>query len=240
MDHPTSLQSVSFQSLSQPIKEWLTSDRVFEFTGGLNQRLDLDGDGIVLIPRLVTRLVTGGLHPKNFVAELKRQIYLKFPEAQALAKEISDFVLAPVAEKLRKETGMDINDILPGEENIIPDEKLLNIPLIAPEVSRVRQTQESEAPPQEAEKLPEPPTSDHNRPPEPPAPPVGETGSDQPMIIHEEKPATEAVQSDETRQTFRIQGDVGRGGGKTGVTAKIEGPQARVVHYSDLRTPLNE
>ena len=65
------LQKLPFETLPEPIRDWLTSDRATGIIISINQRENLVDEDIKIIPRLITQLVTGEVHPRNFTAELK-------------------------------------------------------------------------------------------------------------------------------------------------------------------------
>ena len=103
----------AFADLPGPVKTWLVSEQATGIIIALNKRLELDGDEIQIIPRLITWAVIGRLAPTQFIAQLQKELVIDFSDAKSIAQEILLRILKPVAVSLRNE-GVDAALIAEG------------------------------------------------------------------------------------------------------------------------------
>jgi hypothetical protein len=106
----TSLRK-SFESLPQPIKDWLTSEQTTLRIIEINKRVDVTGNTLSVIPKLILRLVIKDLNPRNFIDEIRRGLDVTDETAKTITQEIEQAILRPIAINLRREVGIDINEI---------------------------------------------------------------------------------------------------------------------------------
>ena len=102
-----------FSDLPKQIKDQLVSEATTRAIASINDRLTVFGNALRLLPRAITRLVTGALPPHQFIATLQEEIALDYPAAQSAAREVLDKILKPVLLPL-KEIGIDAALIIDG------------------------------------------------------------------------------------------------------------------------------
>ncbi|PIT92714.1 MAG: hypothetical protein COU08_00940 [Candidatus Harrisonbacteria bacterium CG10_big_fil_rev_8_21_14_0_10_42_17] len=253
MSQPTSAERIrsAFLELSEPVRDWLTSDRASALVIAMNKKLDLFGSDISVIPRLITRLVVGDIHPKNFPAMLAGELGIDFPQAQELAKEIDEEILRPIANQLRDEAEVEVRDIYLGEAEVLPDERRSS--LIAPELSERTYRDNAtirvqDVVPQASSQPPPLPDESFSLPgaiaPEPSPESPKEESQDKPFMIHEEKPLFTAPENGGPSFSFERDRKTTSSETIPSPTARIHsskpGTARRVIHYSNLRTLLDK
>ncbi len=205
---------VIFKTLQPEIKEWIASDDTSAIIKAIAARFILSDEQERVLPLLVLRLVTQDLPPESFKAELAKETGVDTELAKNITDAIAKEVIEPIASALRYS---GVNTALLG----------FNAPATAPHPA-------SEAMPRPAP-APQPPiptdpiqTATENAPESILVPtPL------QPFILHEE-PRAVAAQSGARSFSYSPQTDTGVES-TTSPRVVIE----RVVHYSQLRTPLN-
>lgn len=115
-----------FEKLPIEIRIWLTSEEATYVTMDINRRLGLEDTFTAVIPRAVTRLVTGDLQAKQFITELSNGLDIKWEAAQGVAQEIERRVLRPVEVALRNKANIDIKMIYQAQPPTSPS----NTPLV--------------------------------------------------------------------------------------------------------------
>ncbi len=192
------------------IRSWVGSEKITLFIRGLNERLGLKDERARVIPRLLLRLEVKDIHPAEFADTLSRELQIGSGAAKSIAEELKENVLRPIEPALA-EWGADID--------------LIDTTGAGPLTTIVRPTPETKpaAPPRTSLPLRELPSV-----------------SNEPLILHKEereelKKPTEAERKSFTLSPF--------GGGffdkkLSPQKAPEVKPVARVVHYSEHRTPL--
>ena len=71
-----------FSSLSPSIKNQLVSEASTAILADIHDRINVFGADLALLPRAITRLVTGETPPKQFIATIQEEIGLDFATAQ--------------------------------------------------------------------------------------------------------------------------------------------------------------
>lgn len=247
MDTPHTKPSLrnAFELLPESTRDWLTSVEATNRIIAINKRLELEADMAAVIPRLLTHLVTKDLNPKNLAAELRGALGIEFPEAKSLAQELRKAILDPVSDALRKENIL-VADVDAGKETPAEDIAQLT-PVIAREAKRVVSSSPARTPP--VHQFPGESISVLKQPePETTATPeavIPET----PFMLHIEKPDLGTLPQGITPLTSHIDYKEQKSAANESkpVRVKIELPQgeprekpkSRVVHYSNLRTPLD-
>ncbi len=205
---------VIFKTLQPEIKEWIASDDTSAIIKAIAARFILSDEQERVLPLLVLRLVTQDLPPESFKAELAKEMNADADLAKNITEAIAKEIIEPIAPALRYG---GVNTALLG----------FNAPATAPHPA-------SEAMPRPIP-APQPPipanpvqAATENAPEPTPAPAAA-----QPFILHEE-PRAAVAQSGARSFSYSPQTD-------TGVESAAS-PRVvieRVVHYSQLRTPLN-
>jgi hypothetical protein len=123
-----------FQSLPEAIKTWLASDHCAIYVSEINKKLGLKGNRRRIIPTLVLRLVTQDLEPQDFIKELAGELNVSYPIAKSLTEEIEAKILHPIELGLRRDVGVDIKLIYFEEtaEKSIPTAPITPKPSPAP------------------------------------------------------------------------------------------------------------
>ncbi len=233
-----------FSALPEPIRDWLTSERATLLIIEINKRLNVPEYALSSIPALVTRLVVGDIHPTDIINELSLDIDVSPSAAQTLYHEIEEKILKPIEADLRA-VGVDIHLIKLGA-TIEPKTDVRPLPATIPPPQN-QPSFVSQAP---AVKPLQPPATPEAGQAAPPSMASEEENEETaaPFILHEEKsglsPATPRAQPS---VSFDILRSPRPAPPPKPITAKIESPfnpptkeePRRVVHYSNLRTPLD-
>ncbi len=169
-----------FIDLPDLVKTWLLSQEVTGHIIAIEQRLEMGGDEIKIVPAAITQLVIGRLDPRQFIARLQRELGLNFEEARATAQEIYAKILKPVAVSLRNE-GVDAALITEGT------------PLTDAKDAKQMRMMRNEIAATDAKNARPAPMTRNETPPR--------TNEDAPFILHREHPTTDARGADITRMT---------------------------------------
>jgi hypothetical protein len=230
-----------FELLPEAIRDWLTSERATYITVDINKRFNVPRYALPSIAELITRLAVGDIHPTEIIQELAFDMELSSSAAETLYHEVEEKLLKPIADDLKKiDIDIHLAKIAPATtqapsaplETLMPAQNPIRINVnkpIPPNPALFRENQNvtSEKP------------STTEEPHEDAAP----------FILHEERsaftPATPKIQSSVNFDILRAP----RVAAQKPITAKVETPsntfipkaqqEERVVHYSNLRTPLD-
>ncbi len=206
---------VIFKTLQPEIKEWIASDDTSALTKAIAARFILSDDQERKLPILILRLVTQDLPPESFKAELAKETGADAELAKNITEAIAKEIIEPIGAALRYG---GVNTALLG----------FNAPATAPHPANeaVPRPAPTPAPAPHMDAPTNPIQTATEKTPEPPP------ATAQPFILHEEPRAT-ATQSGS--RSFSYSSQEGGGAGTVAPRVVIE----RVVHYSNLRTPLN-
>jgi hypothetical protein len=101
-----------FDDLPQGVRDWLGSNDVGVVIVELNKRNKVDGGGLVVIPRLITRLLVGMLDAQDLNQALTYYLPDLGPQQIAdIALTVKTRILKPVASSLKGLYGIDIERI---------------------------------------------------------------------------------------------------------------------------------
>ena len=203
---------VIFKTLQPEIKEWIASDDTSAIIKAIAARFILSDEQERVLPLLVLRLVTQDLPPESFKAELAKEMNVDADLAKSITEAIAKEVIEPIAAALRYG---GVNTALLGFNAPAPTSPL------RPAGFEGQAPTHSEPAPQ-AQTTTEAPTETVTTP-----------APAQPFILHEE-PRAAAAQSGARSFSYSPQTDTSVES-TTSPRVVIE----RVVHYSQLRTPLN-
>lgn len=124
-----------FLELPSRIKEWLTSERATFIVIEINKRLELVGEDLKIIPRLIARLVIKDLAPENFISELSKQLRIEGNAAETITQDIFQRILRPI-DMFLKEINV-FPELIFGKGQKIPPQPLRIVPPIPPSVSPI-------------------------------------------------------------------------------------------------------
>lgn len=124
----------SLDSVPEPIKIWLGSERVVYFIMDINHKLRITGERMSIIPGLILRLEVRDLPPQEFSDALAKELEIPSGEAQKVNNEIKVRILKPIKKELF-DWGVDIElmEPLPGIEIIEKEEEKVAVPAPAEE-----------------------------------------------------------------------------------------------------------
>ena len=230
-----------WDTLPDNLKEAIFSEVNADIVWRVGEANHLNEGKIREIATVAGDVVMGFLHPDpdDVSREIQARINIPRPLALDIAKELARKIFLPLKNDLDR-----IYSPVGSETLTRPLESVIPVEITETKPESPREPQRAEAPPDLplAESVPET---------EPTAPPVNEVkkeppavGEDQPFILHEEKPLfTPVVPPEKPYVSFEPPRSPKAPAPKK-VTVKIETPQekseeARVVHYSNLRTPLD-
>lgn len=213
---------VIFKTLQPEIKEWIASDDTAAIIKAIAARFILSDEQERALPILILRLVTQDLPPESFKAEVTKETGVEAELAKQITEALAKEVIEPIAAALRY-GGVDTN-LLGFNAPATSPSGLRETSAAAPRPVEQKTTQPTSTPITEKPQMTTEVTPTQT--PEP-APTIA-----QPFILHEE-PRPTADGTPKTAQSFNYQ--VQPEAGKIPPRIVIE----RVVHYSNLRTPLN-
>lgn len=248
--------ALAFQSLPDSIRQWLASDSTTLAVSEINNRLGLKGDKRRIIPSLILRLVVQDLDPMDFINDLSHELDISFENSKTLTQDIEAKILKNAETMLRNETGVDFSLVYFGKPGPKKSYEIPTVP-VAPSPQPEPSSQPPEpAPINIAKQAPAAPLSEQEpapltkipeaKIPAPAEPPRGEPA--EPFMIHEEnifKPAISQSSREqptikiETEEFFKQKPAPSKPVTVTLETSEPPQSEARIVHYSDLRTPLN-
>lgn len=202
---------VIFKTLQPEIKEWIASDDTSAIVKAIAARFILSDDQERKLPVLILRLVTQDLPPESFKAELAKETGVDEGLAKNITEAIAKEVIEPIGAALRYG---GVNTNLLG----------FNAPASPASLTRLRATSAPDPiPAPQAESAAASPAEAAQAP-----------ASAQPFILHEEPRITTDATPNGGRPFNYSPEEAGRAG-QIPPRVVIE----RVVHYSQLRTPLN-
>ncbi len=202
---------VIFKTLQPEIKEWIASDDTSAIIKAIAARFVLSDEQERKLPILVLRLVTQDVPPESFKAELAKEMGVDTELAKNITEAVAKEVIEPIGAALRYG---GVNTALLG----------FNAPPSAPQAAE-------QATPRPA---PAPQIKENAVTSQPVETKPLETSPSSPFILHEEPRATAGATANGGR-SFNYSPESAEGDGKIPPRVVIE----RVVHYSQLRTPLN-
>lgn len=200
---------VIFKTLQPEIKEWIASDDTAAIIQAIAARFVLSDEQEQKLPILILRLVTQDLPPESFKAELAKDVGVDEGLAKNITEALVKEVITPIGAALRY-GGVDTNLVgFNSPAPRSPNEALAKLGSPQSEVV---------PPPSTPVKIIEPSVASPSKP----------------FILHEEPQKTAVTPNASQSFTYAPQlGEVADG--KIPPRVVIE----RVVHYSELRTPLN-
>lgn len=212
--------AAAFEALPKKIRDWLGSDEVTDLIADIS-----DSKGSV-IAKAVLRLTVGDLNPRDFINELSSQLSVDYEKAKEISQQILDNVLKPIEISL-KEAGVDVGLMIEYPRKIAAS---------------------ATAPPRNDDRSSVIASPDRNRgeaisPPDNlpiPKSPVKPVSPDKPFILYQEE---DVSQSPSEKPSFKYRPPLeDRVSFKLAPKAEIgiPGQIARVVHYSEFITPLNQ
>lgn len=232
-----------FDTLPDNLKEALFASENFDAVEEVAKSLGINQKKTEDLETFMGDVLMGFIYPDkvNISQEIAERLAFDQGIAEKIAASLYEKIFAPLEEDLKHVYAP------PGERGGIGTAPAFTYPketsvingiskAAAPEITRIPVNRPMETTPSdktiEAEKTLETESV--------PTPPVAE-GGEKPFILHEEKPAVESVNTENARSSFRIETPVTPSpkGNEQAVKVKVEGPQSRVVHYNNLRTPLN-
>lgn len=101
-------------NVPQEIRYWLGSESVTYFLRDLNNKLNITGDRVSMIPRLIYRLETLDLAPQKFIDYLTEELKITPSAAREIAREVEQKILEPIKRPLY-DWGMDVSLIQTAE-----------------------------------------------------------------------------------------------------------------------------
>ena len=203
---------VIFKTLQPEIKEWISSDDTSAIIKAITARFILSDEQRQKLPILILRLVTQDLPPESFKAELAKETGADAELAKSITEAIAKEVIEPIAPALRYG---GVNTALLG----------FNAPATAPHPASEEMPHHVPAPQVETPAPAQPPEASLSSPPA--------VSLSKPFILHEE-PRAAAAQSGTRSFSYSPQADT-----EVESAASPRVVIERVVHYSQLRTPLN-
>lgn len=249
--------AAAFQSLPEIIRQWLASDSTTMAVSEINNRLGFKEEKRRIIPRLILRLAVQDLDPMDFINDLSHELDISFENAKTITQDIEAKIFKNAETMVRNEAGVDFSLVYFGKPGPKKSYEIPAVPAaLSPQPEPVSQAPEP-APLNIAEQAPAATLSEQEpaplmKIPEAKIPTPAEPPRDEPtepFMIHEEnifKPVMS--QSSEEQPTIKIETEEffkQKPAPSKPVMVTLETsesntpPKARIVHYSDLRTPLN-
>ncbi|GEM_PF-6606723 len=145
------------------------------------------------------------------LARVIKYFFIKQWPPEDLGKALTKEVL--VSSDLTEEIGKDLEPLLYPNEATLDSLTSAKLP-----------------PPEKENDAPEQPFSTKT---------TASSEDDTPFILHEEKPFVQSVNPDTAAPSFKIQETPSAPRKEEPVKAQVEQPKSRIVHYNNLRTPLN-
>ncbi len=95
-------------NLPSGILDWIGSEHAVYLIIEINKKLGVKGGRLKIVPRLIARLLTKDLDPKDFINELSREFNISFESAKSVTGDIIKSVLGPIETDLKRDLGIDI------------------------------------------------------------------------------------------------------------------------------------
>ncbi|MEK7464572.1 MAG: hypothetical protein AAB617_02215 [Patescibacteria group bacterium] len=211
-----------FESAPSAISNLLNSADEKKTIDEISRTHYLNEDKRLILEQLVSLVLLGFVSPNELATEMSNEIPLNFHHSRALAKEIDEKVFAFVRDDLKSSYAPPSEDLWEKESEERPEGQE---PIILPFAFG----------PLAKDKAPEEKTGIKMEP--------GEKASqlkDGPLIIHSEKTSgEEKKRSSLFSFPLNLIKPRTRTGEGASVRAHVEAPKERVVHYSELRTPVS-
>lgn len=113
-------RKITFDSLPEKIKEWLSSTQATYLIMEINRKLGFRDAKISVIPKMIVRLVTKKIEPINFINELSHELNIGFESARSITQDIEINIFRPIELDLRGDLDIDIKLFYfgkPGPQN---------------------------------------------------------------------------------------------------------------------------
>lgn len=243
----------SYQTIPPKLKEALESDFYLERIKKIGDDFDLTIDDVNILSAAVGYVLLGFLPPDKLFKEINDYFDAEEKTVVEVVREVNRRILFPLHEELEKLYKLDLHiektikveeikkrEVLPAEE-VPPEEKEKSEKkpeesggkIISLEAFKIK-----EKPPERIE------VKIEKKTPPAPAPEIkssGATQEDKPFILHEEKNVETERPKTPPRTfsfPFRIFPTKPTTESPKPIKARVEEPIEKVVHYSELRTPL--
>ncbi|MDD5547933.1 MAG: hypothetical protein PHN74_03535 [Candidatus Pacebacteria bacterium] len=115
---PISSVASAYESLPEPIREWLSSEATILGVSEINKRLGFKDEKKRIIPRLVLRLTTQDLDPMDFINELSYELNISFQNAKTVTQEIEEKIFKPIESELKKDLNLDFKLVYFGNPSV--------------------------------------------------------------------------------------------------------------------------
>lgn len=234
----TDLQT-AFQSLPDNIRDWLSDEKVAFLIDEINSRFNftMENDKDEIIPHLILRLCVQDLEPRLFISELSSWLDICLDSAKTLTKELEEKILAPIADSLKTNVGVDLKLLY-----------FINPQIVIEPRSEPREPKTAAAPPEEIllekkelkEELKEEIAEKKEEEIKIKAEPA------KPFILHEHKEPEMERQPIGSSFTYQIPFQAAPEPAQKPIKATVELPPratptaARVVHYTSFVTKLEK
>lgn len=209
--------NISFRSLPEEIKDWLTSKEAGDMMLEIIQQFVLSHNQQLAAPFLLMRLVTQNLPPEQFKSTLAEVLAIDHALAEKITDALAEKILAPIKQPLQS-AGVNI-DLLKFDT---PRQSELNAPQ-APTPEKIA-----------ANQTPQNPQSQSNA--QNSAPNI----QNKPFVLHEEPSFSRGAENNilNTKPSFIFNPAETMNAPRESLPAKVI--IERVVHYNQLRTPFNQ
>lgn len=221
-----------FQTLPEPIKNWLVSDNIQNALNEIGGKYNFDLTQDLILSQLFLRLITQDLAPQNLNNELKRELAISDELAAEITKIIDEKILAPISDDLLV-VGLDRKMLYYSSADSAGSLQASSGQV--PSTSPTRSLRDREASSRTA-------LQSEARPEETKGQAPQDRSAMKPFILHEEKEMKSAAEMAEVRPSFVFK--------TPPAPAALPQPSQtwpqptkvtieRVVHYNNFYTPLN-
>lgn len=125
----------AFLSLSDKIKEWISSEEVVGIISEIDVDFGIEGEGESILPGLILRLVAQEIDPRHFVNEIGAALKINYETAKKIAQRVDSGILKPIEVELGK-AGTDTHQIFDYAEPPLKDlERYVEKPEVDVELS---------------------------------------------------------------------------------------------------------
>ncbi len=227
--------------LPERLREALFSEFIAESVLEICKNHHLIDEKAAIVKTYAAYVLMGFLHPEEFVGEIQLALSLPAEVAKQLGEGVEKKIFSEYTDDIQKvyapassekEAGIEVGEEARGVVSDTGEKKTITFAGLAAEAPK----QEEQLPITVSEKAP-----------------TGTTKTEEnPFVLQEERPVAETVQPSFKKFSFSLGGFFGskkkeEKASEEPVRAKIElfgdkkeGKEKRVVHYSELRTPLGE
>ncbi len=105
-----SSQSIAFASLSEKIRDWLSSEEIADIIEKICRKAKIEGEKVKWLSKIILRIAVQTLDPRQLSDEINKQLGIGADSAKKLAAEIKEKALRPIERDL-KAMGIDIDMI---------------------------------------------------------------------------------------------------------------------------------